>query len=99
MILKHSSILGLVKVFIVEKKRSEDQLQQINTDLQQTQVTEQHLDQLQVRICETIIITKINLYIDYYSLFLLLTCKIVLYNTSFWFIFVAEIANFALSVR
>ncbi len=58
--------LGLVKVFIVEKKRSEDQLQQINTDLQQTQVTEQHLDQLQVRICETIIITKINLYIDYY---------------------------------
>ncbi|XP_016117263.1 uncharacterized protein [Sinocyclocheilus grahami] len=41
------AMIGLVKVFVVGKRRSPERTQQLNTDLQQTQVIEQHQDQLQ----------------------------------------------------
>ncbi|XP_050960346.1 uncharacterized protein LOC127161666 [Labeo rohita] len=37
-------LIGVVKVFVVGKRRSVEQSQQLNTDLQQIQVTEQHQD-------------------------------------------------------
>ncbi|XP_016362967.1 uncharacterized protein LOC107704541 [Sinocyclocheilus anshuiensis] len=40
-------LIGLVKVFVVGNRRSPERTQQLNTDLQQTQVIEQHQDQLQ----------------------------------------------------
>ncbi len=60
-----TSFLGLVKVFVVGNRRSAEQSEQLNTDLQQMQVTEPHQDQLHVRMCETII-TKINFCVDNY---------------------------------
>ncbi|KAI2644358.1 Ig kappa chain V19-17 [Labeo rohita] len=39
-------VIGLVKVFVVGNRRSAEQSQQLNTDLQQMQVTEQHEDRL-----------------------------------------------------
>ncbi|XP_016298275.1 uncharacterized protein LOC107655327 [Sinocyclocheilus anshuiensis] len=40
-------VIGLLKVYVVGNKRSSERAQQLNTDLQQMQVTEQHQDQLQ----------------------------------------------------
>ncbi|KAI2646988.1 Ig kappa chain V region 3368 [Labeo rohita] len=39
-------VVGLVKVFVVGNRRSAEQSQQLNADLQQMQVTGQHQDQL-----------------------------------------------------
>ncbi|XP_016370946.1 uncharacterized protein LOC107710632 [Sinocyclocheilus rhinocerous] len=43
-------VIGLLKVFVVGNKRSSERTQQLNTDLQQMQVTEQHQDQLQLEL-------------------------------------------------
>ncbi|KAI2646983.1 Ig kappa chain V region 3368 [Labeo rohita] len=39
-------VVGLVKVFVIGNRRSAEQSQQLNADVQQMQVTEQHQDQL-----------------------------------------------------
>ncbi|XP_016106887.1 uncharacterized protein [Sinocyclocheilus grahami] len=39
-------VIGLVKIFVVGNRRSEEHSEQLNTDLQQTQVIEQHQEQL-----------------------------------------------------
>jgi len=43
--------LGLLKVFVIGNRRSAER-SQLNSDLQQTQVTEEHQDQLQVKYCK-----------------------------------------------
>ncbi|KAK9967719.1 hypothetical protein ABG768_002096 [Culter alburnus] len=40
-------LIGLVKIFIIGNRRSTEHSQHLNTDLQQTQVIEDHQDQLQ----------------------------------------------------
>ncbi|KAL1251109.1 hypothetical protein QQF64_018905 [Cirrhinus molitorella] len=55
---------GLLLIVLIRNRRSTEQSQQLNTDLQQTQFTEQHQDHLQK--CESVLITKVNFCLDNY---------------------------------